>query len=142
MAGILKAGLFAALLLTASVCDVRKREIPDILPVSIVATGLMFDFSPVALLGALAALPLFIAGLAKPGSIGGGDIKLMAAAGSVLGLSAGLFSLCAGLLAAVLFHLGRRVYAGLRKEPAGAMSQHALPLAPFLTLGCILALTT
>ena len=72
--------LFFCLLLAASVWDLRKRIIPDSICLMIALTGLM-DFSPVRLLGVLAALPLLIATLYKPEGIGGGDIKLTAAAG-------------------------------------------------------------
>lgn len=137
---MIRASFFVALLLAASAWDIRKREIPGAIPLLIVATGLMFEFSPVRPVGVLAALPLFIAGIAREGSIGGGDVKLMAAAGTVLGLSAGLFSLCAGLLAAVVFHLGRRIAARIRKQPRTGPA--ALPLAPFLSLGCVLSLIT
>ena len=139
---MIKALLFVALLTAASICDIRKREIPDIFHVLIVATGLIPPFSPVCLMGILAALPLLVPNIVKEGSIGGGDVKLMAAAGSFLGLSASLFSLFAGLLCAVLFHFGRWVIAKIRKREQLAMAETALPLAPFLSLGCVLSLIT
>ena len=80
----LQAVLFFCLLLAASVWDLRKRIIPDSICLLIALTGLI-DFSPVNLLGVLAALPLLLAALYKPEGIGGGDIKLTAAAGMVLG---------------------------------------------------------
>ena len=76
----LQAVLFFCLLLAASVWDLRKRIIPDSICLLIALTGLI-DFSPVNLLGVLAALPLLLAALYKPEGIGGGDIKLTAAAG-------------------------------------------------------------
>lgn len=85
--------LFFCLLLAASVWDLRKRIIPDSICVAIVAVGLL-TFSHSKLAGTLIGLPLLIAALTKEGGMGGGDIKLTAACGFVLGLPAG----CAGLI--------------------------------------------
>ena len=88
----LQAVLFFCLLLAASVWDLRKRIIPDSLCLLIALTGLI-NFSPVRLWGVLAALPLLIAALIRPECMGGGDIKLTAAAGFVLGFWRGIWGM-------------------------------------------------
>lgn len=133
---LLQAALFAALLLTASVLDIRYRLIPNTLCALTAAAGLL-QFSPARLLGVLAALPLLIAAMAKPGSMGGGDIKLTAAAGLVLGLGAGLFGMALGLALALFYHGGYCLWARLRRKALPI--QAALPLAPFLSLGFLTA---
>ena len=126
--------LFFCLLLAASVWDLRKRIIPDSICLMIALTGLM-DFSPVRLLGVLAALPLLIATLYKPEGIGGGDIKLTAAAGTVMGFGGCTAGLLFGLTASLLFYLINQLIRRLRKLEPQKASQSTLPMAPFLSLG-------
>ncbi|ETA81743.1 prepilin peptidase [Youngiibacter fragilis] len=126
--------LFFCLLLAASVWDLRKRIIPDSICLLIALTGLM-DFSPVRLWGALAALPLLIAALCKPEGIGGGDIKLTAAAGIVLGFWGCTVGLLLGLTASLFFYLTNQLIKRLCKLEPQKASQASLPMAPFLSLG-------
>lgn len=67
--------------------------------------------------------------------MGGGDIKLTAAAGLVLGFQGGLWGLALGLALAVLFHGARVLLRRLRGERTAAIHRAALPLAPFLSIG-------
>lgn len=131
---IAQAVLFFCLLLAASVWDLRKRIIPDSICMMIVLTGLM-DFSPVKLWGVLAALPLLIAALFKPEGIGGGDIKITAAAGIVLGFWGCTAGLLLGLMASLFFYLIEQIVRRLRKLEPQKAAQAALPMAPFLSLG-------
>ena len=73
-------------------------------------------------------LPFFIAALRKENSVGGGDIKLMAACGFVLGVKWGFTALIFGLVMAVLWNAAYNS----EKKP--------FALAPYLTLGCFMAL--
>ena len=130
----LQAVLFFCLLLAASVWDLRKRIIPDSLCLLIALTGLI-NFSPVRLWGVLAALPLLIAALCKPEGIGGGDIKLTAAAGMVLGFGGCTSGLLLGLTASLFFYLINHLVRRLRKLEPQKASQASLPMAPFLSLG-------
>ena len=132
--GIAQAVLFSFLLMAASVWDLRKRIIPDSICLLIALTGLI-DFSPVNLLGVLAALPLLLAALYKPEGIGGGDIKLTAAAGMVLGFVGCTAGLLLGLTASLFFYLIEQIIRRLRKLEPRKASQASLPLAPFLSLG-------
>ena len=114
--------------------DLRKRIIPDSICLFIALTGLM-DFSPVRLWGVLAALPLLIAALCKPEGIGGGDIKLTAAAGMVLGFGGCTSGLLLGLTASLFFYLINQLVRRLRKLEPQKASQASLPMAPILSLG-------
>ncbi len=120
--------LLCQVLAMAGVVDQKTWEIPDIFHLLIFMVGLVgFRLLP-ALCGLLLVpLPLFVAAW-KTGKIGGGDVKLMAASGFALGVSAGVrmtvWGLAAGLLWNAIFHKGRGSF----------------PLAPFLAFGCFMAL--
>lgn len=131
---LLQAVFFIVLLVAASILDCRKRIIPNAICVLTAAAGLI-SFSPARLLGPLAALPLLIAGMSKPGSMGGGDIKFTAAAGLALGFWSGLWGLALGLALAVLFHGARTLILRLGGECVQPIHRAALPLAPFLSIG-------
>ena len=130
---MLQGVLFIALLLVASVFDIKKRIIPDKISIVIALTGLIC-FEPVRLLGCLSALPLLLAALIC-GGMGGGDIKLMAASGIVLGINGGMEAMIIGLTAMLLFYAAYVIIQRLRKGER----QRAFPLAPFLSVGCITA---
>jgi len=128
---LLKGGFFVALLLAASVIDIRKRIIPDTVCLFIAVAGLI-SFTPEKLLGCLSALPLLFAALFW-GGMGGGDIKLMAASGIVLGITGGIMASVIALIAMLLFYAIYSIVQRLRRREC----QKALPLAPFLSIGCI-----
>lgn len=128
--------LFLAALAAASVVDCRRRTIPDTLCLLTAAAGLI-SFSPAQLFGSLAALPLFIAALLQPERMGGGDIKLTAAAGFVLGFWRGLWGLALGLLLAVLYACAAALFHTVRRHPYPPAAQTALPLGPFLSIGFV-----
>lgn len=127
---LLQSSLLTALLTAASAWDIRKRIIPDFLCFFIAMTAL-FDFTPEKLCGLFASIILLIAALAW-GGIGGGDVKLMAACGLVLGFYKSMAALVMGLVLLLLFHI---VYALVQKVQ-GRNASKAYPLAPFLSLGC------
>ena len=99
-----QAVLFLVLLFAVSVWDIKHREIPDSLQAAVAMTAFL-DFSPADLAGLLTALPYLLAALAAPETegIGGGDIKLAAAAGIVLGLPAGLAASAIGLSGFIVY---------------------------------------
>lgn len=137
---VVKGVLFAALLFTAAVWDMKKREIPDIIPLALFAVGcvgISLSSLPAALLGAvLTALPYLIAAVAvKRGgfSIGGGDIKLMAGCGFVLGVWGGIVQSITALTVAVL---AGAVIAAIKKKKYREVQ---IPLAPCFCAGGILA---
>lgn len=128
---ILQAVLFFSLLGIAAYTDIKKREIPGILCVAMGLISLL-DFKAVSALGILAALPFFIAAMISPSGIGGGDIKLTAAVGLVLGLWETMLGVTIGLAAVVVTHGVRILFFKKKdKEP----EPKAYPLAPFLMFG-------
>ena len=128
-----QAVIFTALLFAASVCDLRKREIPDLLNGAIALTALL-SFSPWNLLGVLTGLPFLLAAITC-GGMGGGDVKLMAASGLVLGLPGGIAATVLGLTAILpvcgTLTLIHRLHGQREKIP--------FPLGPFLAAGCLAA---
>lgn len=130
---LVQGGFFAALLLAASVFDIQKRIIPDKISLGIALTGLL-TFEPMKLSGILAAVLFLIIALFF-GGIDGGDIKLMATAGLVLGFTKIMTATIIGLTALLVFHAGKIIIQRLR----GRTVQKAYPLAPFLSLGCLAA---
>ena len=128
---ILQGSIFTVLLLAVSVIDVRKRIIPDTICILITATGLIL-FEPVKVLGIMAALPFLLAALFC-GGMGGGDIKLMAASGIVLGITGGIVASIIGLSAMLLFYT---IYSTLQRLRRREYLK-SFPLAPFLSIGCI-----
>lgn len=86
------------------------------------------------LLGVFAALPFLLTALIWDG-MGGGDIKLMAAAGLVLGLQKSIAAMITGLSAMLVFYAIYTLIQRLR----GRASPKAYPLAPFLSFGCLAA---
>lgn len=130
----MQALLFLAALAAASAVDCRKRVIPNSLCFLTAAAGLI-SFSPVQLLGPLASLPLLIAALIQPECMGGGDIKLTAAAGFVLGFWRGFRGLALGLLLAVLYFCLIRLFHKISRRAHDPTGRTPLPFGPFLSIG-------
>ena len=137
---IIKGVLFLALMITAAVFDMKKREIPDLIPLALLPVGcigITLHSLPAALLGAaVTALPYLIAAVAvrRGGfSIGGGDIKLMAGCGFVLGVWGGIVQSIAALTAAVL---AGAVVSIVKKKKYREVQ---IPLAPCFCAGGVLA---
>ncbi|MBS6955382.1 MAG: prepilin peptidase [Enterocloster asparagiformis] len=127
-----QAGLFLSLLFVVSVCDIRSREIPDSLQLAIAALVLL-RFTPGDLFGVLGALPYLAVALFFDGihGIGGGDIKLAAATGLVLGLAA---SLTASVLGLAVF-LAYAATCSCIRRLHGRKGKYAFPVGPFLAVG-------
>lgn len=126
--------------LLISIIDLKYRLVLNILiyPAAVV-TLLLRSVPPgrdtlITLLGgAVGLLPFLLVALLKPGTMGGGDIKLAALIGLIVGFPQVLWALSLGILAggaiACLLLLTRRW---------GANSH--IPYAPFLCLGAVLSL--
>lgn len=137
---IIKGVLFLSLLAVAAVWDMKRREIPDLIPLAMLPVGcigITLHSLPAALLGAaMTALPYLIAAVAvKRGglSIGGGDIKLMAGCGFVLGVWGGIVQSIVALTAVVV--IGAVVAAVKKKKYRDVQ----IPLAPCFGVGGIFA---
>lgn len=130
---VLQAVIFIALLCAASVTDLTKRIVPNWLCLGIAGISII-GFTPVKLLGILIAIPFLLAAVFF-GGMGGGDIKLMAACGLVLGLPKGLLAAMAGLSLLLIYVAIYRIVCKAQRREA----KKAFPLAPFLSTGCLLA---
>lgn len=125
---VIKGFLFAQILIFAGYYDTKTKVIPDAVHGFIVLVS-MININPIKAVIGLAAglLPFLVIGIVS-GGIGGGDIKLMGAAGLVLGgwgvTMASLIGLSLALLIACIFHQDRT---------------QSIPLAPYLGTGCFLS---
>lgn len=127
-----QAVLFFFLLFTISFCDLKWRIIPDSLQLAIAALTFLC-FSMGNLPGVLGALPYLIIALFFGGmdGMGGGDIKLAAATGVVLGLPASLTASIMGLGGFVLYSA---IYTKFRRLH-GQKGKIPFPVGPFLAAG-------
>ena len=128
---LIKGFLFGALLLVTSYHDIRTREIPDRLPLAILGVGMLQIPLIPAIAGlVVASLPYLLAAIITNGKIGGGDIKLMAASGFVLGPAGALLQSVIGLSLVLFFAAGLAIRGGMANA-----ANTPLPLAPFLSAG-------
>lgn len=133
---IASAVFFCGLLIVSAVWDIRKRMIPDSICIFIFLAGLI-NFSPVNLWGALFSLPFFLVALIDKRSMGGGDIKFLAAACSVLGVNASIwgFALAIPLPVGIcIFKVLQNVY---HRQKKLWRVRFDVPLIPILTVGLI-----
>lgn len=124
--------IFFSVLCLASFFDVRTRIIPDWIHLlmflaSLIPPGHMHPT------GLLSAIPLLAVGMICDG-IGGGDIKLTAACGLVLGFTKTYTGLTLGLCFLLLFHAGKLSFYKLIKKEM-TVKEQAYPLVPFLLSG-------
>ena len=132
------AALFCAALVAVSATDLKHRLVPNVIVVPAAALVLVAHTalapSPEWLLGALgASLFLLLAALAYPKGMGMGDVKLALLLGAMLGRTAGV-ALMIGMLAALVPSVALLVRHG------AAARKIAIPFAPFLALGGVVAL--
>lgn len=157
---------FAALAigaLAATIIDLRSRRIPNQLTAAMAATGLGLAAAGLSGVSTAASLAGLVAGLIlmMPGHLlgatGAGDVKLMAGAGSILGVhlivNAFLFTAIAGGMLAVVVALQRRrlqtTLAGTRRliaapgdlprELRGATPASRFAYGPAIAVGTIAA---
>ena len=97
--------LVLLLLALISLIDADKMVIPNSLSIALLACGILaiFVMPEITITSrfiglACVSLPLLLISLLFPGSFGGGDVKLMAAAGFLLGWQNTLIAACIGLI--------------------------------------------
>ena len=134
----LSAAIFCTALVAISATDIERRIVPNriVLPATVVVLALQLAWDPslewpVAGLGA--ALFLFVVALIYPRGMGMGDVKLALLIGVAVGWSVPV-ALMAGMIAALVPSAVLFARHGL------AARKLAIPFAPFLALGGILAL--
>ena len=134
---LIKLGVLIALLLYASIKDIRSREVPDSVSGMMLILGLVGITAgdlPSMLLGmTLVFLPQYLSAIINPAkALGGADIKLSSSAAFLLGAPRGLFALIVGLtLSVITVPIVRKVKKLPKNQP--------FPLVPFLAVGIIAA---
>jgi leader peptidase (prepilin peptidase)/N-methyltransferase len=134
----LTAAFFCAVLVVLSAIDIEHRIVPNriVLPATgvVLAAQLLREPSlewPLAALGASGFL--FVAALAYPKGMGMGDVKLALLLGAMLGTTVAV-ALMTALIAALVPAIVLLVLHGQ------AARKMAIPFAPFLALGALVAL--
>ena len=140
--------------LAATVDDLARRQIANWIPAAALAGGFGWQIGQDGWMGAVHALAGAAAGFAVflvfylLGGMGGGDVKLMAGFGALLGtgrlIEAALWTAgVGGLLAlgAVAFHFVRRRFGAKKIETAEEKERgESIPYAPAITIGVWLSL--
>src|SRR6266496_4494750 len=132
------AAIFCAALVVVTATDLELRIVPNrvVLPAVAAVLALHTAVSPSpewALAAAGCAGVLFLVALAYPGGLGMGDVKLALLIGAMLGRTAPLALMLGTLLALV-------PSAVLFARHGVAARKLAIPFAPFLALGSVIAL--
>lgn len=128
---IIQAVMFTFVLVLVSFIDIKSKIIPDRINLAVLIISFI-PFEPTRILGILSCIPFFIAALTC-GGIGGGDIKLMAVCGMVLGLKSGILAMVIGLISMIVFYGFYKLIKLIQKRKC----QKAFPYAPFLSIGCL-----
>ena len=130
--------LLGGVLLGISLEDVKKHKIRDGWILLLLFMGLCSAFvfpetRPAARIAGMfvVSVPMLACALIRRGTVGGGDIKLVAAGGFLLGTEGILWASFIGLLASLLTEAMKG-----RKEEA--LRKRKIPLGPFLSLGIFL----
>ena len=131
---MVKGVLFGLLLLSAAVWDMRNREIPNLIPALLLLCGLI-GFRPAASVAGLFLVggPFLLAAvlIKRDGfAIGGGDVKLMAVCGLLLGWKLIIFAFLLGCIIGSVIHLIRMKVSG---------EGHVLAMGPYLSVGVAVA---
>lgn len=129
--------LMTSALLTLSVIDFRTYEIPFGINVFILALGLIHLFLHlqewktyvIGLLLVSTFLEILVIA-SKGRAMGGGDVKLMAAAGFLIGWQNSLLALFLGCIIGSVIHLTRMKVSG---------QNHMLAMGPYLSVGIFIA---
>ncbi len=124
--------LFILLLLAAAIFDMKTRTIPPVIPLLVACTFIItpnWSLAQGLLGGLLTGAALLIPTLIVPDAFGGGDIKLVAACGFILGVQCSLF----GLLLAIVFSFIPCAYYQFTKK------QTKMAFPPYLAAGYAIA---
>ena len=132
---IVKGLLLCLALAYGAYADIKTREVPNIVPLVILAAGCI-GFSPLLSFTGLLVMAavFFFAAYLSRGGMGGGDIRLMAASGFALGAWGGILQTIIGLSLAVFYAFIRARAMGKRE-----WRKETIPLVPFLGAGGVLS---
>ena len=128
-------GVLVSVLFLIAVVDSCVFEIPPVLSLCIAVLGAVRIATDISrwessVLGSLlvGGILFLVYVVTKKEGIGGGDVKMMAAVGLVLGVSKGIFALFFGCLLAVLVHPIR-----MKLKKKG----HVFAMGPYLAMGTL-----
>ena len=127
---IVKAMVILCVLICVSVADIRKREVPVISQVLLLCL-IPFFFNIENVRGVLVAIPFFITAILTD-KIGGGDFKIIALLGILIGLKNAFWTVVIGCVIFIVSSL----ITGLCKGEKKTM----YPFIPSLTAGYILTI--
>ncbi len=134
--------IMASALLALSVIDFRTYEIPFGFNLMIAALGLIRVLTDLPnwtayVIGFFAvSVPLYLLYFVTKGrGIGGGDIKLMAAAGLLLGWKPVILAFLIGCVLGSVIHVIRMRVA----DAKGSKAEHVLAMGPYLSAGIFIA---
>lgn len=144
--GLVLYSVFLLLLIPVSVIDLKHYIIPDSFTIPMIIIGVAYSFLPSGITPELSVLGVIGGGgilllighlgkvlFRKDDAMGGGDIKLMAAAGAFFGLKAAfmgiVFGAFLGSVAGITMMLTKRL-----------SSDHHIPFGPYLAAGIWTAL--
>ena len=129
--------LFGIALLYISIIDIKTKKISNRSLIVAFITGIMvasalsisiFDrITGSMILG----MGLWMIDLVRPGAFGGGDIKLLAIAGFLLGIRGGFLALCAAFLSG-------GIYSALLLLIGKMKRKDTIAFGPFICLGIVL----
>ena len=112
--------LLTSALIVLSIIDFRQYIIPDKVNIVILVLGIMIGFFSVSVI----LLIIYLVTVGR--GIGGGDVKLMAVAGLVIGWKACIVAFIVGCIAGSIIHV-------IRMKVSGA--NHRLALGLYLSMG-------
>lgn len=134
------AAAFISGLIVLTFIDIDTKTIPNGVVIYLLAVGAVNCFADTSepfywkIIGVFAGgLPLLIIALASRGGMGGGDVKIAAAAGLLLGWKLSLFALLAAFVTGAVFGV---IYMAAAKKSGKTQ----IPFAPFLSAGMLIAL--
>lgn len=126
----MKEYIILGILLSAGITDINRREVPVIYQVLLLVL-IPFGFHIENLWGALVAAPFFVAAIATD-KIGGGDWKLIALLGVLLGIHR---AFAAVVMGCIIF-----IISSLVTEKTRGRGGMLFPFVPSLTAGYIVTL--
>lgn len=132
---IITIGTVIGILFLISVIDFKFQMIPNQLNILLLIIGIWssFVFQQITFRGRIlgifcVSVPMIIMAVLCSGGLGGGDIKLMAASGMLLGVKWNIFAACIGMISGGIYGLFLLITKRARRKDCFA-------LGPFLCLG-------
>lgn len=127
--------VIVSILLVISIIDFKIKIIPNELNILLFISGIWssFVFREVTFLSRFwgifsVSIPMLILAIFCSGGLGGGDVKLMAASGMILGIKWNIFAACTGLFLGGLYGFFLLITKRAKRKDCFA-------LGPFLCIG-------